>query len=231
MSCLSSVMSTMISFSGKLSQFHCSILWSDPGTPGLYTIPAALANSCLHKTQELSPHKRLLPKLSGTQDLPSFLFCHDPLLMKGLPAFLLALSYIVSFTCDCCFPFSWPWFVLKSPPWLISGTRKAGEGKCFCSNYYMHIVYLLAIILDYFFLLKNTTWRDGKKPFFSSLEAKSLFFHKNSYAVKKDQIGSLSASRKTQSLLYIYRLINTHTHAHIHTHIHFFQHVFFRLLS
>lgn len=82
----------------------------------------------------------------------------------------------------------------------------------------MHIVYLLAIILAYFFLLKNTTWRDGKKPFLSSLEAKSLFFHKNSYAVKKDQIESLSASRKTQSLLYIYILINTYIHAHIHTH-------------
>lgn len=175
-SCLSSVMSTMISFSGKLSQFHCSILWSDPSTPGLYTIPSALVNNCLHTTQELSPYKQLLPTLSGTQKFPSFSFCHDPLLRKELPAFLPALSWIDSFTCDCCSLSLWPWFVLKSPAWLISGTRKAGKGNCFCSNYDMHIVYLLSIILAYFFLLEKSTWRDGKKPFIFSVHKPEAYF-------------------------------------------------------
>lgn len=135
--------------------------------------------------QELAPHKRLLPSLSGTQQLLSFFFCHDPLLMKKLPAFLPTASHSFLYSW-LLLSFMWPWFVLKSAPWLISETRKAGKGKCFCSNYDMHIVYPLARILAYFFLLEKSAWRDGKKPSFSSLEAGSLFFHKKSLVVKED---------------------------------------------
>lgn len=135
-SCLSSVMSTMISFSGKLSQFHCSILRSDPSTPGLYTIPSALVNNCLHTTQELSPYKRLLPTLSGTQKFPSFSFCHDPLLRKGLPAFLPVLSWIVYFSCECYSPFFVALICTKIPTltdfWNQKGRKRVSVAIMIC---------------------------------------------------------------------------------------------------
>lgn len=101
-SCLSSVMSTMISSSRKLSQFQCSILWSDPSTPSYIQFHP------LWSITVYTQHKNWLHTSGYCQ------CCQEPsnsllfllpwrLAEEGMAAFLPAVR--VSFTCDCCSPF------------------------------------------------------------------------------------------------------------------------------
>lgn len=115
-SCLSSIMSTMISFSGKPSQFCYSILRSDPSAPWLHTVPSSLVNSCLSTTQEPSPHNWLLLKLSGSQQPPSSSSSHEPLLLTGLPAPQPSPSHSFLLLVTAALLPLWPSFELKTPP-------------------------------------------------------------------------------------------------------------------